>query len=41
MGRRGLRGLKTRAGWESCISRGGPDWKVEAYRPEEEVPVLQ
>ena len=44
MGRWGTRGLKTRAGRECSISRGGPDCMVEVYMSEdskEEVTVLQ
>ena len=35
MGRRGIRGLKARAGREWSISIGGLDCTVEVYRPEE------
>ena len=44
MGRRGIRGLKTRVGRECSISRGLPDCTVEVYRSEEseeEVTVLR
>ena len=46
MGRRRIRGLKARVGWECCISRGrpdGPSRTVEVYKLEEsseEVTVL-
>ena len=35
MARRGIRGLKTRVGWEYKINRRGPDCTVEIYMPEE------
>ena len=35
MGRWGIRGLETRVGRESSISRGGPGCKVEVYMSEE------
>ena len=35
MGRWGIRGLKTRMGWECSISRGEPDCRVEVYMSEE------
>ena len=44
MGRRGIRGLKTRVEQECSISRGGPDCTVKVYRSEEseeEVTVLR
>ena len=40
MGKRGIRGLKTRVGRE-CSIKGGPDCTVEVYRSEEEVTVLR
>ena len=36
MGRRRIRGLKTRVGRECSISRGEPDCTVEVYRSEDE-----
>ena len=35
MGRWGMRGLETRVGRESSISREGPDCTVEVYMSEE------
>ena len=35
MGRRGIRGLKTRVGWEFRISQGGLDCTAEVYMSEE------
>ena len=35
MGRRGIRGLETRVGRESNISKGGPDCRGEVYMSEE------
>ena len=35
MGRWGIRGLKTRMGWEWSIGRGEPDCTVEVYMSEE------
>ena len=35
MGRWGIRSLETRVGQECSINRGGPDFTVEVYVPEE------
>ena len=35
MGRWGIRGLETRVGRKSSISRGGPDCTVKVYMSEE------
>ena len=43
MGGKRIRGLKTRVGWECCISRRGPDGAVDLYQledSEKEVTVL-
>ena len=40
MGRRGIRGSKTRVGQECRISRRGPDCTVEVYMSEESEEVV-